>query len=61
MKNFFNVGWDDTDSAIDVLINPHQFVTQMFESTEEPVQKLITKALFSQLYGNADVFRPPLL
>lgn len=51
MKNFFNVGWDDIDSAIDRLVNPQQFVNQL--SDEEPVQKLIIKALFSQLYGSA--------
>lgn len=55
MKNFFNVGWDDIDSAIDRLVNPQQFVNQL--SDEEPVQKLIIKALFSQLYGSAQKSR----
>lgn len=53
MKNFFNVGWDDIDSAIDDLINPYLFVSQIADSTEESTQKMIIKALFSQLYGNA--------
>lgn len=57
MKNFFNVGWGDIDSAIDRLVNPQQFVNQISESTEEPVQKLIIKALFSQLYGSAQKSR----
>lgn len=55
MKNFFNVGWDDIDSAIDRLANPQQFVNQL--SDEEPVQKLMIKALFSQLYGSAQKSR----
>lgn len=55
MKNFFNVGWDDIDSAIDRLVNSQQFVNQL--SDEEPVQKLIIKALFSQLYGSAQKSR----
>lgn len=53
MKNFFNVGWDDIDAAIDGLVNPHQFVNQIADSTEESTQKMLIKALFSQLYGNA--------
>lgn len=53
MKNFFNVGWDDIDSAIDDLINPYLFVSQIADSTEESTQKMIIKSLFSQLYGNA--------
>lgn len=53
MKNFFNVGWDDIDSAIDGLGNPQQFVNQISETTEEPIQKMMIKTFFSLLYGNA--------
>lgn len=53
MKNFFNVEWKDIDSAIDSLVNPRQFADQLSDATEEPVQRMIIKTLFSQLYSNA--------
>ena len=57
MKNFFNLSWKDLESAIDGLLYPRQFANQLSETTEEPIQKMIIKALFSQIYGNAQMKR----